>query len=638
MCGIAGIISTNHDLLSTERVQSALDSMKQRGPDQEGLIAHGDWVFGHKRLAILDVTESGRQPMQSPDRRFTITFNGEIYNYQELKAQLSSGDPWRSASDTEVILRAYEKWGEAFVPRLRGMFSIAIWDEEKKTLFAARDRLGEKPFYYALNDKCFAFASRPRGIFSMLPELSREYDAQGLRDFLEIGYFGREHSYYKHLHKLLPGHTLTYANGKVTTKPYWTFSGLDRDYETEKLSESELLIRLDSLLTEAVKGCLVSDVPVGCFLSGGIDSSLVAAIMRKVCNAPIKTFNIGFAEKECDESSYANAVAKHLKTDHFTEILKVDDLLGLFPNFIEEFDEPFFDHSAFPTMAVARLARKHVTVVLTGDGGDEVFGGYHYYQIINRVSPLLNLSHPLRAVLGKVLSTLPQQKIRALGGVLDKDSAEAMFAYSRSLLKTANGILSPEFVVSTQSISERFEEFKKQFPENLSASDRSMRLDLLFTLPDDYLQKVDQSTMAFSVESRTPFLDHRVVEWGVRLGHMLKLRGDQNKYLLRKLTYQYIPQEIMDRPKRGFGVPMSRWLRGPLREWAEERIYDEAAFNKLPLVRSRCQELWKRHIQGTSDHHSILWAILVLIEFQTREQKRFEVARKIDRGVIHGMA
>lgn len=561
--------------------------------------------------------------MVSPDGRFIIVFNGEIYNFKELREELTPNDgDWRSDSDTEVILAAYVRWGRDCLKRLNGMFAFAIWDRQSKTLFAARDRMGVKPFYFHHSRKRFAFASRPRALLQLCDGLSAELDEQGLRLYLEAGYVPAPHSIYRDIKKLPPAHYLTVRDGVLAIERYWDFRQIvpERGWETRK--EADLLDELDELVSRSVQLRMISDVPIGAFLSGGIDSSLVVGVMAKHSPSAVKTFTIGFDESSYDESSHAAAVARHLGTEHFCERLRVDDLLALMPTFTQEYDEPFFDSSAFPTMAVSRLARSRVTVSLSGDGGDELFGGYHYYQIAEKLSPLFSLPGVIRKSVASMLGMLPAHRLKLLAGAIHCDDIGSAFAFSRSIAKDFGSVLIDDVAGRTIGLAAMFRAAETAFPKTLRAGEQGMRLDAQFTLADDYLQKVDLASMAFSLESRDPLLDHNLVEWAMRLPISWKLQGKSNKYLLRKLAYRYVPQEILDRPKQGFGVPIERWLRGPLKSWALERLEDSALFQRIPIDQAKARALFDLHQTGARNVHPLLWAILILLDFSLTVPRR----------------
>jgi asparagine synthase (glutamine-hydrolysing) len=619
MCGIVGTLANHGEELILDELSRASDTLDSRGPDDSGLWAEAGVGLAHRRLAIQDLTSGGHQPMQSPDGRHIIVFNGEIYNFRTLRRELDW--PWQGQSDTEVILAAYATWGADCLGRFIGMFAFAIWDRHEKSLFLARDRMGVKPLYYTEDKERFSFASRPRALTQLAPALCQSVDEQALRYYLELGYIPAPYSMHAGVKKLQPAHYLIWREGKVQIRRYWDYQHILPDPAWNTRHEEDLLDELEELATLAVRRRLISDVPLGAFLSGGIDSSLVVALMAKGNSASVKTFTIGFKESQYDESSHALAVADCLRTEHHCEFLGVDDLLQLIPTFHRSFDEPFFDYSAFPTMAVSRLARKHVTVSLSGDGGDEFFGGYHYYRIIQQLSHAYRLPKALRGILAESIALMPGHKFKLLSGALKQTDIAAAFAFSRSIAKDFGTVLTPAAMERTLSMKSLFSSESNRFPNGLEPAEMGMRLDSIFTLPDDYLQKVDLSSMAFSLESREPLLDHELIEWSMRLPLNWKIRGGVNKYLLRKLAYRYVRKDLLDRPKQGFSVPIDRWLRGPLKQWALERIQDNSLYERVPLVQSKVRELFDLHQSGRRNVHPLLWSVLMLLDFVANQNK-----------------
>jgi asparagine synthase (glutamine-hydrolysing) len=612
MCGIWGVLGQD---LPAQRGERAMHSLRKRGPDAAASYTEPGLTLGHLRLAIIDLTDAGLQPMHSACGRYVIVYNGEIYNFAEIREEIGDAYPWQSHSDTEVVLAAYRRWGTQCLERFHGMFAFALWDKQERLMFVARDRLGVKPLYFHAGPDSFAFASRPRALFDLLPSLSRTLDRQALRYYYEAGYIPAPHSIYSSVQKLEPGHYLVVNGEGVSKTRYWSLEGVETDERLVSANEASLLDELDELVDRSVRQRMVSNVPVGAFLSGGIDSSLVAALMVRHADAPVKTFTIGFGDGEFDESRHAAAVASHLGTDHACEILEADDLLKLLPTYLEEYDEPFFDYSAFPVMAVSRMARRDVKVSLSGDGGDEAFGGYHYYRIMRNLAPAFQAPAGLRKAFGSVLAHVPNHQLHLLGQALQTDGPVKAFAFMRSIIKGAVDIQSADLRSSTRSMADLFEDYAGRLPSSLDVAERSMRIDTAFTLPDDYLQKVDVGSMAFSLEARDPLLDHSLFEWAARLPLKWKLRGATNKYLLRQLAYRYVPRPILDRPKMGFGVPMARWLRTSLRDWADGLLRDGSDFAALGLDHKAVISLWEQHLSGRRQAHTSLWSILVMLQF-----------------------
>lgn len=616
MCGILGVVHRSGAHADPHALAAAARSLAHRGPDDSGTWTRANAGFSHLRLSIIDLSSAGHQPMVSADERYVIVYNGEVYNFAEIREALGDFEwSWRSATDTEVVLAAYAKWGPRCVTRFRGMFAFAIWDTREQKLFAARDRLGVKPFYYYDGQGTFAFASRPSAIYRLCPQAHSSLDVQGLRLYLEMGYLPAPFTAHAGLKKLEPAHYLELdARGPVVTQ-YWDALSVAPQRNWERRSENDLLDELDELVTRSVRARLVSDVPVGAFLSGGVDSSLVVAKMAALARHQVKTFTIGFEESTFDESPHAAEVAQHLGVEHREERVRVSDLLSLMPDFRANFDEPFFDSAAFPTMALSRLARRHVKVSLSGDGGDELFGGYHYYRIVQTLSALAKAPAMLRGPAASLLRALPGHKTKLLGAAMRESSAASIFAFSRSINKDFGQLLTDEAMTDTFGIGELFENAVRRFPDNLQPAEQAMRLDIKHILPEEYLQKVDVASMAYSLEARDPLLDHDLVEWSMKLPLCWKLRGGEKKYLLRKLLYRHVPRAIVDRPKQGFVVPIAQWLRGPLRAWAEERLNDRSLMGRLPLNHAKVLTLFELHLEGRRNAHSLLWAVLMLLEF-----------------------
>ena len=616
MCGILGKVCFNGNSIESELLLEASDLIKSRGPDDLGVLNLGDCGLAHRRLSVIDLTNAGHQPMNSHCGRYACVFNGEIYNYTIIRDTLIKHNVvFKGNSDTEVLLEGWSKWGIDLLDKIDGMFVFAIWDRNHKKLYIARDRMGEKPCYFHWNGKEFIFSSRPSPLFKLKPDLSKEYDEQALRLYLESGYIPAPYSIHKEIKKLPAAHYLCFDNNGLNIHRYWDFRHIKTQHSWAKRADEDLLDELEEVITNSVRDRMISHVPLGAFLSGGIDSSLMVALMNKHATAPVKTFTIGFEESGYDESQDALLVSQHLKTDHYCEMMSVDNLLSLLPTFIKNYDEPFFDSAAFPTMAVSRLARKHVTVSITGDGGDELFGGYHYYRIANTLKPFFKMPATLRQGVANIAGVIPVHNFQLLSAALSQDSATRSFAFSRSIAKDFRNVLHPDVLTNTIGLGDVFEQAATKFPRDLSSCEQGMRLDAMFTMNDDYLQKTDVASMAYSLESRSPLLARQVVEWAMRLPPKYKLRGSNGKYLLRKLAYRHIPKEILDRPKRGFGVPIDRWLRGPLSGWAKERIEDPLFFEGLPIDQNSVKILLNLHQSGQRNAHPLLWAILMMLEF-----------------------
>jgi asparagine synthase (glutamine-hydrolysing) len=559
--------------------------------------------------------------MVSSDGRYVVVFNGEIYNHLNVRQRLSPPAPWRSSADTETLLESYRQWGVRCLEHLNGMFAFAIWDSMERKLFLARDRMGVKPLYYSWYHGTFAFASRPRALVPLLNPAASEIDPEALRMYSELGYIPAPLSFYTGVRKLRPGHFLVVDARGARETCYWDYRQIAPDPTLLGRSEEALADELDGLIREATRDRLISDVPVGAFLSGGVDSAYIVAAMKASGVSAPNAFTIAFAEPQYDESAAAAAIARHIGVEHVTETLSVSDLLQLLPLYVEEVDEPFADSSAFPTMAVARLARQHVTVALTGDAGDELFGGYHYYHLLTQLKRVSEWPLFARRGLRLALRLLPLHRAKLLAGALGPDTVAGIFNYMRTLSKDFGPLVSETILNQTESSRSRFEHTAAGFAAGLSSAEVGMRLDMAYTLVDGYLQKVDVATMAMSLEARCPLIDYRLVEWSMRLPVSFKLRRTHTKYLLKKALCRYLPQKLIYRPKRGFAVPTAAWLRGPLRGWAQELLHDESVLSRIPLDRKRIHELFKLHTSGARDAHPVLWGVLMLLCYVARHDR-----------------
>lgn len=615
MCGILGFYNPSGIGADSNSFGQALDRLKRRGPDDSGTWCDALVRLGHRRLAVVDLSDAGHQPMESSDRRYVIVFNGEIYNHQELRPRLAPRHSWAGNSDTETLLEAYRTWGPDCLKHINGMFAFAIWDRTERTLFLARDRMGVKPLYYARRNGTFAFASRPGALTQLMDSGDFAINPEALRVYLELGYIPAPLSFHEDMHKLAPGHYLIASARGVRIVRYWDFRCIAPDPSILDRPEGALVEELDSLIRDAVKTRLMSDVPLGAFLSGGVDSALTVAAMKAAGVEHPKTFTIAFKEQAFDEGPAAAKTAEHLGVDHIHETLDVNSLLELLPTYIDEYDEPFADSSAFPTLALARLARRHVTVALSGDGADELFGGYHYYPLMNRLQAATRWRAPIKQLVGRIMSSMPIHRAKLFAGAIQCGDAVSLFNYLRSVSKDHPTLISDDILRATSNSADWFAQFAAGFAVELSGAETGMRLDLGFTLPELFLQKVDVATMAFSLEARCPMTDYRLVEWAMRLPLQYKLRGGETKYLLKKVLCKYLPPEQIYRKKMGFGVPIADWLRGPLRDWARELIYDDTLMAKMPLDKTRVRDLLNKQLSGQREAHPLLWSVLMLLCF-----------------------
>lgn len=636
MCGLAGFLSPlgvneSHARSHLEKMTSAI---AHRGPDDAGIWLDGSLgiALGHRRLSIIDLTEAGRQPMMSQSGRYIIVFNGEIYNHPEIRKNLGNLE-WRGHSDTETLLAAIERWGLAEALKLSvGMFAIALWDRELKTLSLARDRMGEKPLYYGWQGNTFLFGSELKAI-RQHPEFIGEIDRNALALYVRRGYVPTPLSIFEGLHKLTPGTilrmTATFGIGSCAKpEPYWSVNDAVIGGAANRFDGGpiEAVEELENHLVSAIKRQQIADVPLGAFLSGGIDSSTVVALMQSVSTVPVKTFTIGFEEQEYNEATHARAVAQHLSTEHTELYVTARQAMNVIPDLRLIYDEPFADASQIPTVLVSRLARKQVTVALSGDGGDEVFGGYdRYQQAVSMWNRLSILPSPLRTVFTQAIQLIPAALLNAAGDGLSalglQSSRRAFGDQSRALaqaLGCENVDAFYQLMISQWKgnrdlvIGADHTLVADRFPDALNdPKERMMFSDALNYLPDDILVKVDRAAMSTSLETRVPFLDHRVVEFAWRLPIQIKINDGAGKWPLKQILYKYVPQEMVNRPKMGFGVPIDHWLRGPLRDWAEEllseeRLYRQGFFDPVPIRNS-----WKQHLSGFYDRHFQLWTILM---------------------------
>lgn len=618
MCGIFGAVDLDYGVPFEHKsveIQKTFSLLKNRGPDDTGYWADEQCFLGHTRLSIVDTSSAGRQPMLSSCGRFVGVFNGEIYNFKEVRDRIDSKVQWRSSSDTEVLLEAWKQFGLNCLKHLDGMFAFAIWDRSNQTLTLGRDRFGEKPLYYLLQNTSIHFCSRPGPIFTLQTQTLPKLNKSSVGVFLQTGYFPADRTVYDNVKKLCAGSVLEFFGGKTKVRKYWDFASIETSDELNNSKESDLVDELDTMLQRSVKRRLTGDVPIGSFLSGGIDSGLITAIAAKHYDGALQSFTIGFDENQYDESAVARKVASHIGIANKTQKLSVNDLLNFIPTFQDNFDEPFFDSSAFPTMAVSKLAAENVKVALTGDGGDELFGGYHYYMILQKIAPIFNLPNLVRAGLANTFLILPGHKSALFSSLLRMPDIGSAFGFMRSIAKDYELAC---FHDLDFNIHELFSQRQAEFPKGISVKEIAMRLDASFTLIDDYLQKTDLASMSYSLECRAPLLSREIAEWSMSLPDKWKVRGNVNKYLLRQVAYKYIPADILDRPKQGFGVPINEWLRGPLCVWAEQRLYDESSYDGLPISREESIKLYRVHKSGKRNFHSLLWALLMLIDFRSR--------------------
>ncbi|MGB7258619.1 MAG: asparagine synthase (glutamine-hydrolyzing) [Pseudolabrys sp.] len=634
MCGIAGLIDRSRagDRAGLERRAVAMaEAIAYRGPDGSGAWVdeqHGV-ALAHRRLAIVDVTPTGAQPMQSADGRWVISYNGETYNAAAIAAALKDVS-FRGTSDTEIILESIARRGlERTLDEMNGMFAIALWDCATQTLHLIRDRLGIKPLFFAAAEHGVWFASELKALAAGGADLA--LDPQSVGSFLRFGYVPSPFSIFHNVKKLKPGEIVSIdARGKITHRQYWSIGKVAAAGTADPFagSESDAEAELHKLLSDAVSGQMISDVPLGAFLSGGIDSSTVAALMVKAQRGPVRTFSIGFPEFGYDESPYARAVAKHLGTEHHELTVTAADALGIVPKLAEMYDEPFADSSQIPTHLISKFARTKVTVALSGDGGDELFSGYNRYRLDRGALGMLSrLPAPLRHALAAAMNAMPAGLVEAAAHVVPRRMRPPQAAEK---LKKLAAILPldnearylrlvsqcPDPGALTRSIGEHAAGFSGT-DEGHSFAEQMQLFDTTTYLPDDILQKVDRASMAVSLEVRPPLLDHRVVAFAWRLPRHLRMRGGESKWLLRRVLARYVPQELTSRPKMGFGIPLAGWLRGPLRDWAED-LLDPATLGGGLFDATAMHELWRQHLRGESNWAYALWTILMYEAWRRR--------------------
>lgn len=614
MCGIAGWYARDGRSAGVETARAMCRAIIHRGPDDEGVLADGDFAFGMRRLAIVDL-EGGHQPMESDDGRYSITFNGEIYNHPQLRRELEAlGHRFRTNSDTESILRGFVAWGAGVWPRLEGMFAVAIWDRCSRTVHLARDPLGIKPLFYTLQNGGLAWGSELKTLYPV-PGLAFTPRAKSMDEYFAFGHVLAPYSIYEEVRKLHPGVTLTMSrDGDPRFERFWQF----RYRPVQRASEAEWIEEFRAQFLAGVRRHLQADVPLGAFLSGGVDSSAVVAAMSQVADEPVRTFTIGFAERGFDESPYARRVAEHLGCRHTERQVRIDEAATILPALARCYDEPFADPSAIPTWYVSRLAREQVTVAMSGDGGDELFAGYerHYNErLVQRLRPVFFLA----AALAK-LPPLPLRSWNYLRQRLEKVSADAMlpdtFQRFFSKYQIAPRVLRErlyrrEFIEQLDPGNELERLADTYFPKHVSKDpvEEMLYADTVVRLPDDMLTKVDRASMAHSLEVRVPFLAHTFVDFAATVPVGLKLRGSTGKYILRRAVEPWLPPGVLDRPKQGFAVPLTHWVSGDLGRYAEGVWRDMRVDEAGALDPAAVAGLFAEHRSGRSDRSQLLFAL-----------------------------
>lgn len=613
MCGIVGILQLDGQAANRERLQHMNDAIVHRGPDDEGLWLHGPVGLAMRRLSIIDLA-AGHQPLCNEDETVWIVFNGEIYNFPELRTQLEQkGHRFRTHSDTETIVHAYEEWGEECPRHLRGMFAFAIYDTKTATLFLARDRVGKKPLVYTTAGGRFLFASEFQALLTQ-PEVSRAPNLAAFDAFLATTCIPAPLTGYDGIHKLMPGHSLTLREGRITTRRYW-----ELDYGQKiKITEQEAIPELLDRLREAVKVRLLSEVPLGAFLSGGIDSSAVVALMAGLSDKPVKTFSIGFEDGDYSELPHARRLAERYGTDH-TEMIVKPDAVAILPRLVRHYGEPYADSSAIPTYYVSQVTRQHVTVALNGDGGDEVFGGYERYYAMKLAerapSPLLNLGAKASELVPPSMNFRSKRaRVKRLLQAAALPRAQRYLRWTSAFsVADKERLYTPAFRVATgfPGHTHPVEEWFCR-TQRMNIIDACTLTDTMTYLPDDLLVKVDISSMANSLEARSPFLDHHLMEWAATLPARLKVKGKTTKHILRAALADLVPAENMHRPKMGFGVPVGRWFHGPLKPMLHDTVLSERALARGYFEPATVRSLVQEHLDLRHDHTYKLWSLLML--------------------------
>lgn len=632
MCGIVGFRTTRNFIAFKENLPRAVNSISHRGPDDSGLFfdREAGVGLGHRRLSVIDLSPHGRQPMESDDGKVQIVYNGEVYNFREIRKRLLEyGHCFNGNSDTEVILKAYMQWGIECIKKFIGMFALALWDGRSRQLFLVRDRMGIKPLYYHHSSGNLFFASELKAIMAFR-SFAKEIDPEALNLFFHYGYVPAPRTIFKDTFKLHPGRFAIYDGQNLHIQSFWKLPIRDNTSNNNTPNDNDAIDELDHLLTESVSDRLVSDVPLGALLSGGIDSSLVVALMQKNNTSPVRTFSIGFRETDYNEAPFAGSVAEHLGTDHTELYVTPKEAIGTISKLPEIYDEPFADPSAIPTFLVSRLARSQVTVALSGDGGDEQFAGYmRYFETQTNSRKFQRVPKPVKAILAEILERMPYHWVERykfpwrrflprrfwLGNFSDKCQRMIKKICETELKEFYRMAISIWSVEELQSLLGR-EVPKCQFEdiflktENLGTLSRLMLVDQRTYLPDDILTKVDRASMAVSLEVRVPLLDHRVVEFTSKLQDRLIYRNGSTKYLLKKLLSRYVPAELFERPKMGFGVPIGQWfkdeLKAPLLDYLSPDRLKKAGLYDHCIIDKKLRE----HFSGQADHQYRLWSLL----------------------------
>lgn len=626
MCGFTGFweFSKRYSSIPINHTVKKMSSLlEKRGPD-----FYGTWhdeknriAFGHRRLAIIDLSPSGNQPMTSKSGQYVIIYNGEIYNSIEIRKKLiSNGVVFKGTSDTEVLLEAIETWGiEHAIKNTIGMFAFALWDKNKKKLYLVRDRIGIKPLYWGFNKGILFFGSQIKS-FIAHPKWNPEISHDSLISFFQLNYVPTPSSIFKKINKLTPGYILTINSKKETAlNKYWCLADIIKKRKILSHSKSTIINDLNNLLSDATKKRMIADVPIGAFLSGGIDSSLIVSLMQKLNSKPIKTFSIGFYEQKYNEAKKSKAIAKFLGTDHHELYLNANDILNIIPNIPDWYDEPFADSSQIPTYLISNMARNNVTVCLSGDGGDELFAGYNRYRFINTIWPKIQCCpNIIKSILSKILSmNSSKQLIKLFSKDFSHQNSENKIHKFINALSATNIDEIYKILISNyyhpKKLVTKGKEFINQtnydFIQN--QTEQILFLDTLNYLPDDILTKVDRASMASSLEVRVPFLDHRIVEFAWSLPLNMKINNKNQKLILREILNKYVPKQFTNQPKMGFSIPINQWLNGPLKDWAEDLLSEKQLKEDGLLNYNFISKKWKEHSMGKRNWEYLIWSVLM---------------------------
>ncbi len=637
MCGFTGFLGGHFDHEAAEAIlQKMTDRITHRGPDDSGVWFDQTMQIGlgHRRLSIVDLSPLGHQPMSSFSGRYVLAFNGEIYNHKAIRQELGASSSWRGQSDTETLLAGFDAWGiQATTERTVGMFAFAVWDKHEQVLTLGRDRLGEKPLYYGWQQDNFLFGSELKALKSH-PAFHANINRDALAVFMRHNTIPAPYCIWQGIHKLMPGSLLSVSrhNPEPAITSYWSGKQvIEESFRTRFIgSEQDAVLALEDILHDAIGLQMMADVPVGAFLSGGVDSSTIVALMQSRSNQPVRSFSIGYNEQQYNEAQHAKAVAQHLGTDHTELYVSSNDAFNVIPRLAELYDEPFADSSQIPTFLVSQLAKQQVTVSLSGDGGDELFCGYNRYLMVNRLwNNLSKLPLGLRRTMASCITSVSPATLSQIARPLMKllPSRYGMVSMGDKLHKGASVLASSTAQELYRGVVSHWQNPASLVlgatepltllmngeaqPNTNSDIEQMMALDMLTYLPDDVLVKVDRAAMGVSLETRVPFLDHRVVEFAWSLPLNYKLRKGVGKWVLREVLYKHVPKKLIERPKMGFGVPIDNWLRGPLREWAEalldqQRLKQEGFFDPAMV-----QKKWKEHLSGRCNWQYLLWDVLM---------------------------